>query len=299
MKYNIIGYLIGEGFSNIFKQKKSTAASLIIMCATMFIFGMFFAIGQNVNNIMKQIESKQGIQVFVNKEATEDDIRQIGDKIRRIDGINKIEFESAEDALNNVKSQLKDQQALIAGWDEQNPFSASYIITLTDLEKSTAVQNEIMNYDNIKKIQSNDKTTEMLQGIASGIQIASGVILVLLVLISVFIIANTIKLTVHARRREIAIMKYVGATNNFIRWPFIVEGIIIGVISAIFSIVILGLVYNVVIDKMMTSSVFQMLGVSLLSFSEMLSIVITVYLTLGIGIGILGSTISMRRYLKV
>ena len=123
--------------------------------------------------------------------------------------------------------------------------------------------------------------------------------MVLLILISVFIIANTIKLTVHARRKEISIMKYVGATNGFIRWPFMVEGILIGIISAIITIVILGFTYNFIADKISSSEVMNVMGYNLLTYSNMLSMLFVVYIGMGIGIGAVGSAISMRKYLEV
>ena len=121
----------------------------------------------------------------------------------------------------------------------------------------------------------------------------------LLIVISIFIIANTIKLTVHARRKEISITKYVGATNNFIRWPFIVEGIIIGILAGIISMTIIGGAYSFVADKIVNSGFMQITNMSLVSFSDMFNLILIIYLLLGIGIGVLGSTISMRKYLKV
>ena len=121
----------------------------------------------------------------------------------------------------------------------------------------------------------------------------------MLIVISVFIISNTIKLTVHARRKEISIMKYVGATNSFIRWPFIVEGIIIGIVSGFISILIVGLSYNAISENVIKSDIVSKMNFSLVSFSDMFSLIIIVYMVLGIGIGIIGSSISMRKYLKV
>ena len=271
----------------------------MIMCATMLIFGLFFIIGENVNNIMREIETQQGMQVFLVKDATEEQITQFGEKLRALDGVNKVEFVSEEDALNQVKEQMKDKQFLLSGYDEKNPFSASYIVTLTDLTLSDQVKTQISSFENVKSIQSRDETIAALIKIANGVRIVSGIILVLLIVISVFIIANTIKLTVHARRKEISIMKYVGATNSFIRWPFIVEGIIIGVVAALISILILGVSYNLITDNIMNSAIVSAINMSLLTFSDMFTLIIAVYLGLGIGIGTLGSVISMRKYLEV
>ena len=136
-------------------------------------------------------------------------------------------------------------------------------------------------------------------GVANGIKIVTAVILVLLVIISIFIISNTIKLTVHARRKEISIMKYVGATNSFIRWPFIVEGMIIGILASAISILIVGGAYSLLAEQAVNNSFMIKIGLSLLSFKDMISSIIVVYMLLGIGIGALGSVISMRKYLKV
>ncbi len=306
MRYNVLTYLIGEGFRNVFKNKKSSSASIIIMALTMLIFGVFFVITQNINGIMQQIENEQGIQVFL-YDISEDQTKAVEDYIKNIDGVNTVEYKSKEDALNQLKSQFKDREDLLSGYDENNIFPASYVVTLTDLTKSKEVQQKIDDYDKdkpdseqvIKNITSKDETVTTLVNLANGVRIITGVILVILIIISIFIISNTIKLTVHARRKEISIMKYVGATNSFIRWPFIVEGIIIGIISAAISIIILGINYNIIAGKILESQVVSAMNISLLTFADMFGLIVLVYAILGIGIGVLGSCISMRRYLKV
>ena len=138
MKYNILGYLIGEGFSNVFKNKKSTGASLMIMCATMIIFGIFLILGENINHFVEEVESAQGIQVFINNDATQEQIDEIGDKIRKLDGVSTVDFKSKEAALDQMKEKFGDKQDLLAGYEENNIFPASYVVTLTNLEKSGA-----------------------------------------------------------------------------------------------------------------------------------------------------------------
>ena len=298
MKHSIFGYLLGEGFRNVFHNKKSSGASLAIMCATMLIFGLFFMIIENLNNAVETLETQQGIQVFIQKTATDAQMEQIGEQIQAIDGVNKVTFVSKEDALNQTKEKLKDKQALIAGWDESNPFKASYLVTLTDLKLSSQVQDEIKKIDNIDSIQSRDETINGLVAIANGVRIVSAVILTLLVLISIFIIGNTIKLTVHARRKEISIMKYVGGTDSFIRWPFVIEGIIIGIVAALLSMLVLGIAYSLITNAA-ANSIISTMGIKLLSFTDMTTLLVIVYMVLGIGIGALGSSISMRKYLQV
>ena len=191
MKYNIFGYLIGEGVSNVFKNKKSTGASLVIMWSTMVIFGVFLMIGENINHFVDQIKSEQGFQVFLKTDATEEEIEEVGEKIRALDGVSTIESKSKQDALNTMKERLKDKGNVLDGFNYQ-VFSASYIVTLTDLNLSKDVQNKILEFDNIKKITSSDETVTTLLNLANVIKIVTGVILILLIIISIFIIANTI-----------------------------------------------------------------------------------------------------------
>ena len=306
MRYNILTYHIGEGIRNLFKNKKSTIDSLCIMMATMLMFGIFFIIGENINHIMETIEEDQGMQVFIIDEASSKEVQEVRDMISSIDGVASATIYTKQDALDEMKVRLKNNQDVLAGYDEDNNiFPDSVIVKLTDLQKSAEVQEKIRNIEIDGKkyvdpdIRSSDKTINALINIANGIKIITGVLLVLLIAISIFIISNTIKLTVHARRKEISIMKYVGATNSFIRWPFIVEGIIIGIISALLTILIIYGGYTVVVTKIL--NVFNSINVtvSLLTFADMYKIILVVYMVLGIGIGALGSSISMRKYLEV
>ena len=299
MKYSVLGYLIGEGFRNFFKNKKSTMASLIIMFATMFVFGIFFVIGENVNHVINEIEAQQGMQVFINKNATQEEEKDLEAKIRGIEYVNNVTYKSKEEALNQMKSVFKKTPGLVKSYEEDNPFPASYVVTLTNLEKSKDVREEINKFENVLEIQTSDDTISALIKIANGVKTISGVILVILIFVSIFIISNTIKLTVHARRKEISIMKYVGATNGFIRWPFMVEGILIGIISSFITVLILGITYDSVAEKIITSLAGVRVSLNLLTFSDMFNLLIIVYLVLGIGIGTIGSAISMKKYLEV
>ena len=125
LKYSIFSYLIGEGFRNAFKNKKSTAASLMIMCATMIIFGVFFIIGENINHFVTEIESAQGIQVYINNDAKDEEIQEIGRQIKNLDGVNTVEFVSKEDALNQMKEKFKEKDYLLDGYEQNNIFPAS------------------------------------------------------------------------------------------------------------------------------------------------------------------------------
>ena len=298
MKYNVLTYLIGEGFSNVFKNKKQAMTSIGMMCVTMLIFGVFFVIGENLNHFVDQVQAEQGIQVFMKIDATDEQITTLKQQLHAIEGINTVDVISQAQALQQVKERFGNKAYLLEGHDE-SIFQVSFIVTLTDLSKSTKIQDQISHLSNVEEIRSSNETISTLVKIAKGIRIATYVISICLIIFAIFIIANTIKLTVHARRREISIMKYVGATNSFIRWPFAVEGMIIGVISGAISTALLAGLYTLAINNDGFVKIISKMGLTLLHFTDILNLVVLVYLVLGIGIGVLGSTISMRKYLKV
>ena len=299
MKYNVLTYLIGEGFSNIFKNKKQAATSFGTMCVIMIFFGVCFILVGNFNHFIEQVESEQGIQAFIENDATDQEVTEIGNQIKDLQGVNTVEFVSKEEALQQMKDRLGEKSYLLDGYEENNVFPASYVVKLTDLTQTSNVKSQIEGMNNIKKVTSSDETIAALVKVANGIKIGSYIIIAALVFISIFIISNIIKLTVHARRKEISIMKYVGATNSFIRWPFIVEGVIIGLVSGAISLVIIASIYLLVEQNIGFIGFLSNLGLTLLEFSEMFNLILIVYLVLGVGLGVLGSTLSMRKYLKV
>ena len=299
MKFNTVGYLIGEGFRNTFKNKKSTFSAMLVMCISMLMFGFFFIIGENVDHIMSTVEDAQAIQVFIELDTTDTEIKTLEEQIKQINGVDKdnVEFLSREDGFDQYLERYGDKAYLLEPYEDVIP--DSYIVNFTDLTLVKEVENQINELENVKNITSANETMEKLVSITNGIRIVTALILAGLVIGAIFIISNTIKLTVYARRKEISIMKYVGATNSFIRWPFIVEGIIIGILSACISILIIGGTYKVIAANLLGSAVVQNLGITLVTFGDMFNMLIIVYLILGIGIGVLGSSISMRKYLEV
>ena len=298
MRYSVLAYLIGEGFSNVFKNKKQALTSIGIMCVTMVIFGIFFIIGENLNHFIEEVESKQGLQVYMRTDATEEEIDTLEQQLDDIQEISSIEYVGKEDALQDLRDRFGEDSDLIGEY-YMEVLPVSFVITLNNLEDLSRVQEQVRALELVDDVRSSDNTINVLVNIANGIRIGTYVIFACLIAFSVFIIANTIKLTVYARRREISIMKYVGATNNFIRWPFAVEGIIIGLIAGAISIGLLCGIYTLILGNPGFVAFVTRLGLTLLEFSEMINLIIIIYLVLGIGIGVLGSTISMRKYLKV
>ncbi len=297
MRFNVISYLFKEGILNVFKNKKSTISSLMIMCATMLIFGIFFVIGENINSFVKSVEDAQGISVYLVNTATDEEIERVGEEILQIDGVRDAKYISKEEALEKMRDRLGD--SMVEGYIERNIFPASYEVTLTNLELNEEVQQNILKIENVDEIRSSNLVIDQIIRLAKGIKVVTWVILVLLIIISTAIISNTIKLTVHARRKEISIMKYVGATNSFIRWPFLVEGMIIGVLAGAISVAIIGISYTAIANQLSGQVFFELANLKLIEFKDIFELILLVYLGLGIGIGAIGSGISMRKYLEV
>lgn len=303
MNYNILSYLIGEGFRNVLRNKKSTFAALIIMFATMITVGFGLAGAQNITSMIKQLEDEVPVTVYIKDGLQTSEVDEIEDYIKSIDSVNKVEFTSKAEALQVAKDKLADNAELLGKYTENNhPFPASYTVTLTDITKSQDVVNSINSQEDIKKniieIKTPDTVINGLNKVDKGIKFLFFGLGGLLIAVSIIIIANTIKLAVHSRRREISIMKYVGATNNFIRAPFIVEGIVIGVVATAISVLTLGIVYHFAYGKF-SSILISNIGFGMLQFGDIFKMVIIVYAVLGIGIGVLGSMLSMKKYLKV
>ena len=196
MKFNTIGYLIGEGFKNTFKNKKSTMSAMLVMCISMLMFGFFFILGENINHIMETVEDAQAIQVFIEKDATKDEISTLKSQIEQINGVDSknVKFLSKEEGFEQYVEKYGDKAYLFEPY--KDTVTDSYIINFTDLNMAKEVESEISKLDNVKKITSANETMEKLVSITNWIRIVTILILAGLVIGAIFIISNTIKLTV-------------------------------------------------------------------------------------------------------
>ena len=320
MRYNLISYLIGDGIQNIGKNKKSTISAIVIMVVTMITVGICFVLGENVKAILKSMENGYSIEVYIDEHATETEKTQLKKDLSQIEYVNpdNIHFVDKKEAYHKAVKKLG-EDALKGYTEAENPFPESYVITLTKLDKLDEVLPKIRALENVKDTSENgdggnnsenetkspaEKLTRFNRSTNIFILAVGGI----LIAFSVIIIGNTIKLTVHARRKEISIMKYVGATNNFIRAPFIVEGIIIGMISTLISVILLGGIYIWLKNGLIGNTLHNWLkGFSnmssgmenLLEFNQLFPQIMVIFLAIGIGIGVFGSVLSMKKYLKV
>lgn len=290
-------YLIKEGYDNLNKHGSKTVSTMLIICATMLILGIFIIILQNVNKNVETLRLEQGLQAFIEDKATDEDIAYMEDQIRLIEGVSEIDYMNKAEAYEDAKNQFKDQEYFLDGLENLDIFPASFIVKFTNIEEADRITAEVEKIDGIYKVKYNADTIEAVISIS---KIANyfllGVGIVLLV-VSVFIISNTIKLAVYSNKREIFIMRYIGATNSFIIKPFIVEGAIMGIVSALISFIVISVVYVYIYSALNSS---YALGVfKFIPYSTIWYQILIAYVALGLFIGIFGSAISLKKYLKV
>lgn len=289
-------YLIKEGYHNLNKHGSKTISTMLIICATMLILGIFIIILQNVNENVETLRLEQGLQAFIEDKATDEDVAYMEDEIRLIPGVSEIQYMSKAEAYEDAKEQFKDQDYFLEGLEDLEIFPASFIVKFTNIEEAETIKEAVEKIDGIYNVKYNADTIEAVISIS---KVANyfllGVGIVLLV-VSVFIISNTIKLAVYSNKREIFIMRYIGATNSFIVKPFIVEGAIMGIMSALISFIIISIVYVYIYASLNSS---YALGVfKFIPYSTIWYQILIAYIVLGLFIGIFGSAISLKKYLK-
>jgi cell division transport system permease protein len=274
-------------------------ASLSVVFASLMIFGIFFLLIFNLYINTNALKQQPHLRVVCNEYLADFEVAEIGKVIEASGYANKIEFVSREDGLEQLKEWLEDD-ADVLDWMDESVVSPAYIVELKDPEMSAQIAEEIKELHGVEKVEYSQRTINLIVGISKWIQIISVILFLILFVVTIFIISNTIKLTIYARRKEISIMKYIGATDWFIRWPFIVEGMLIGVIGAVGAFILTSYVYR---------SLEQWFNAELVNIGNELLRIATVnevgmplmifYATLGVIVGALGSTLSLRRHLKV
>ena len=289
-------YLNKEGYHNLNKHGSKTISTMLIICATMLILGIFIIILQNVNENVETLRLEQGLQAFIEDKATDEDVAYMEDEIRLIPGVSEIQYMSKAEAYEDAKEQFKDQDYFLEGLEDLEIFPASFIVKFTNIEEAETIKEAVEKIDGIYNVKYNADTIDAVISIS---RVANYFILgvgIVLLVVSVFIISNTIKLAVYSNKREIFIMRYIGATNSFIIKPFIVEGAIMGVMSALISFIIISIVY-VYIYAALNSS--YALGVfKFIPYSTIWYQILIAYIALGLFIGVFGSAISLKKYLK-
>lgn len=295
MKNRNIRYLSREGIRNIGINKLMSVASIAVLMSCLVIIGFAVLLYLNIDSLMQHIGSQNVIMAFCEVDADDMEIQNIENSLKLIDNIESIEFVSKQEAYDSVIGELGDNANIIQNID--NSFlPVSFRIHVKDMALFSETVAKIENISNVTSVRSNSDLADKFEEIRVAVTyISIGVIIVLFV-VSMFIVANTVRITMFSRKLEISIMKAVGATNWFIRWPFLIEGVTIGFISSVLSFAVLALLYNL-LDGAFTS-IFSVVGNSIVNFWDYSVILFAGFVLVSICVGGLGSIISMRKYLK-
>ena len=293
-----VGYTCKQAVRQIIRNKAMTFASVFAITAMLMILGVFFVILMNVNQAITSIRHDyDNIEVFYLDKTKITDIQKAEKQISGWDNVKEVKYRSKEEAMKLFKKSWGNNAYLLDSVKE-NPLPRSLVITVSDVEKSDDVAKEAKKLSGIEDIKYYKDTVDKLVKFTNGIKVAAAVIMAFLILISTVVVSNTIKLTVLNRSEEISIMKYVGATNWFIRGPFLLEGIFIGAFSALFSAGLVALLYGRIISKL-GMGIVQVLSIPMVSARFMNFYLLWIFLAIGIIIGAWGSMISMRKFLDI
>lgn len=296
MKFNTIKYFFIDAFKSLKRNRTLSIAAMITVLITFFIFGTFILLGLNFNKAVEDVASKLEIKVYLDNDIKLIDQREIELKLNEQDGVKEVIYESKEEAFANLQEMLKDNQGLLEGYDlSENPLPSSYIVKLDAPEYASQIVDAVQGMSGVEDISNQQDMIDTISTFVNGVRITGMVLFVVFIGVSIFLITNTTKITVYSRRREVGIMKYVGATDWFIRWPFIIEGMIIGFIGSLISSILLFMLYRGVYGYIVSN----MFLVSLVSPGFVLSTLTWVFLLGGIIIGALGSIVALRKFLDV
>lgn len=299
MKLNSVRYFFKEGFTSLFRNRLMTIASIAIVSACILIMSFSYCLVSNLSYILDQIEENVGIAVFLEEDLDAEAVNEINDKIKAIPHIESVLYISPDEALEEFKKEWAADDILEGFDSENNPLSKSFEINLDDITYQDQVIKGLESIDGIRNIRHAQTGTDLLIKANRFISIFGIAVIIILGLLSVLIIMNTIKISVFTRKVEINIMKFVGATDWFIRWPFVIEGIIIGIIGAIIPLIIAWPTYSKMVDMLYTKFPIIKDLVTLHYTSDIFSFLIPFSLIFGIALGVGGSVFSMRKHLRV
>ncbi len=293
--FSSLSYFWGETFRSLFRNRFMAVASVLTVTLSMFILGVFLSAVLNINHMASYLENQVEMTVYLRDGLTTDQVMGIGKYLKAQPGLKEISFTNKDQAMVEFKERMGDQQGLLEAING-NPLPASYQMSFETPEALKLSAEVVAGYQGVETVQYGKDIIEQLYKVAQIIRLSGIVLIVFLAGAELFIISNTIRLTVFARRREIQIMKYVGATNGFIRWPFLFEGMVIGFLGSGIASLILWEGYKMVVDEIASAGLVFIPLIPLWPFMGYTTVII---LAIGIIIGVLGSAISLRKYMKV
>lgn len=292
-------YVFKQAFMNLWRNRTMTFASITSVTATLLILGIVFLLVVNISNFGDYASDQfDVIQVFLKDDLSNEEMLDIGEKITQIDSVEGVTFETKEQALEKMKQDWEEHAEVLAGLEARNPLPNSYIVHMDNLVYSDYIVREILKMDGILEIKYYQDIIQKIRSITEFIRTLGMGLIAILLFVTTFVISNTIKLAVTSRKGEIQIMKYVGATHWFIRWPFIIEGTILGLMGAGIAMSIIYITYSYTYD-LLTSNFYVIIAAYIVPVAGIMRDILEVFIPVGAGIGALGSLWGVRRYLNV
>lgn len=296
MKINTVSYFLGDAFKSLKRNKTISIASVITVFITFFVLGIFTLAAQNANLAIAGVEDKIEIQVFLDEDIKLIDQREIQVKLNEQPGIKEVSYESKEEAYNNFKETTSGNEGMLKGYTlEKNPFPASYVVKIEDIDEVQNIIEQISSLQGVESIKNQQDLINTISSVVKGIRWIGVILFIVLIAVSIFLIMNTTKLTVYSRRREVGIMKFVGATDWFIRWPFIIEGMVIGIVGSLLSILAIIGLYQWVIGMLVSN----LLIVDIINVSYIYTTMLLEFLIGGFIVGGIASYGALRKFLRV
>lgn len=293
MKISTVNYFIGDAFKSFKRNKTISIATIITVLVTFIVLGTFSLVGENLNLAIGGLEDKIELVVYLDDDISPIDRKEVQVKINAQEGVKEIQYESREDAFKKLQ---ENNAGILKGYTlEKNPLPASYIVKLEDMSYAPAIREAVKDLDGVESVSDEQESIDTIQSIIKFTKIIGTVLFVILVGVSIFLIMNTTKLTVYARRKEVGIMKFVGATDWFIRWPFIIEGILIGLIGTFLSVIALYFLYKFVISFIAA----RVIILNLIPISYIFTSLLWKFVLGGVLVGGCASYLALRKFLVV
>lgn len=302
MKISTLGYSIKQGIKNIKRNKLFSLASVATIAACIFLLGLFYSIIVNFQHMVKEAEDTVCVTVFFDEGITEDQIKGIGDEIEKRVEVSKTIYTSADEAWATFQEDyFGENPDLAEGFKDDNPLanSANYQVYLNDISMQSALVSYLQSIDGVRQVNHSEVTASTLTDFSKLVGYISGAVIFILLLVSIFLISNTITIGITVRKEEIKIMKLIGATDFFVRSPFVIEGIIIGLLGASVPLVVLYFIYRSLVGYIMSQFQTISSAFSFLPTNDVFVVMVPLALIIGGGIGFIGSRITLRKHLHV
>ena len=301
MKISGFKYLVEKGVDNVWKNRMMAFASFCVLLVSLLLVGLSVLVYMNVNSIIGGIEQKNEVIVYLDDDITDDELHDIGASLQKMSNVTEVRFYSKEEAYESLKQSMAEYEVLFESLGDDNPLVDAYRLKVGDIGQISATIAQIRTLHHIYSIRAPYDFVNLLLQLRSILTIVMGALIVAMVIVSMVIIFNTTKTSVYARREEIQIMKYVGATDGFIRIPFFIEGMVTGFFAGIAALIITWLAYDAVVNTLQSQvALLSIIGLgSIISFGSIYVPVMLSYICGGALVGAVGSAISTRKYINV